>query len=144
MIGVLENEFGDFGRRLDILETPDGAGAFGGTMHARGVELHHAVAIGKAAVSDGRVVGIELLDLHTFDHGVERIGALHQHVECFLNAAETVGARDGDGFGGPTGSRGQGLEWSHRMRNYGAGPAGRDAARGGAQEIPTRPGVGHG
>ena len=44
-------------------------------MHARGVELDHALFVGEPAVADRHVLGIELLDLDAFDPRVERVGA---------------------------------------------------------------------
>src|SRR5207302_1876120 len=83
----------DFGGRLDPLQRAHGAGALAGSVHARGIELDHAVSVGQAPVANGIVVGVELLDLHALDHRVERIGALHEHVERLLHRAEPVRAR---------------------------------------------------
>ena len=139
---ILEDQLRDFRRRLDVFERANRARPLGGPVHAGGVELYHALRVRQAAIADGVVVGIELLDLHAFDHRVERVGALHQHVERFLHGAQTVRARDRDGLRRPARLRREGARRPHRMRNSHHRTR-RNAARGGPQELATRHRLGH-
>ena len=140
VIGVLEDALGDLGRCLDPLEATHRAGAARGAVHARRVELHHALGVGQPAVAHRGIVRVELLDLHGLDRGIERVCPLQHQVERFLHAAQSVGAGDDDRLRDPTRRGRQGERGAHRVRNGG----GREPARGGGDEIPTRQDVGHG
>ena len=97
VIGVLHDQSHNLARRLDPLERTDRSGTLGRTVHARCIELHHTLGVRQPAIAHGLIAGIELLDLHPFYPGVERIGALHHHPERFLDATPAVGARHGTG-----------------------------------------------
>src|SRR5881397_3970202 len=116
------------------------AGAARGAVHARRVELHHAIGVGQPAVAHRGIVRVELLDLHGLDRGIERVCPLQHQVERFLHAAQSVGAGDDDRLRDPTRRGRQGERGAHRVRNGG----GREPARGGGDEIPTRQDVSHG
>ena len=73
-------------------------------VHAARIELHHAVGVGKPAVADARVVGIELDDVDAGDQGLEHVGAARHQLEGLLHAGHlaavpvevAVGRRDDD------------------------------------------------
>jgi len=73
MIGLVHDGPSDQRGCADAFEAGDGAGAFERAVHDRGVELHDAVRVGQAAVSDAVVVGIELDDVDARDDGVEDV-----------------------------------------------------------------------
>src|SRR2546422_8053797 len=141
-VRVLEHELRDLGRRLDAFERAHRTGPFGGPVHAGCVELHDPFGIRQAAVPDGVVLRIELLNLHTLDHGIQRVRTLHQHVERLLNRAEPVRAGDYHRLRRPA-ARGR----ERPGRSHGIGDVrrrgGGDADSGGGDELATGQGVGH-
>src|SRR5258705_3725612 len=139
---VLEDQLRHFRGRLDILERADRTRALRRTVHARGFELYDTRRVRQAAITDGVIVGIELLDLHALDDRVERVGALHEQVEGFLHRPQPVGARDRDGLGGPARLGRQRPRRPHRVRDPQHGIRG-NTTRGRPQELATRQGVGH-
>ena len=70
MVGVHQDVFGDHTGGLDALEGRDRAGPIGGSVHARGVQLHDPLFVGKPSETDRCVVRIELLYLHALDRGI--------------------------------------------------------------------------
>ena len=143
VVRVLEHEFRDLGRRLDPLERAHRPRALGGAVHARRVELHDAVGVRQPAIPHGVVVRVELLDLHALDRGVERVRALHQHVERLLHGAQAVGARHRDGLGCPTAGWREWPRRPHRKRNVTRSRR-RDADGRRGEEHATRQEIGHG
>ncbi len=97
------------------------AGEVCGAVHAARIQLDHAVFVGQAAVTDGVVCGVFFDDVHAGDYGVERVGALADHLHCFLDGAQTVGTADGDRFARGGGLRRLGLSEGGRRRAEGGG-----------------------
>ena len=91
MVGVFENKTRDLAGCLDALECTHGAGSACGSVHARSVELYDSPLIGEPAMADGLVVGVELLDLHTFDRGIEGIEAAKDQFPRPLHGSFSVG-----------------------------------------------------
>jgi hypothetical protein len=65
-------------------------------VHAARIELDDAFLVRQAAEPDGHVLGIELLDVHAGDNGVERVGAGDNHVVRLPDVADAVVGRDDD------------------------------------------------
>src|SRR5213076_2558126 len=101
-----------------------------------------ALGVGQAAVAHRVVVRVELLDLHPFDHRVEGVRPLEQHVERLLHGPQPVRARDRDGLRRPPARGRERLRRPHRERDI-AGPRGRHADGGGSEELTARQQVGH-
>ena len=99
VVGLLHDEAGDFGGRLDVAEGGHGAGAARGAVHDAGVEFDHAFFVGQAAVADGVIFGIFLDDVDAGDHGVQRVAAA-AGFHGALAGAQAVGAGDDDVSGG--------------------------------------------
>ena len=140
VIGVLEHQPRHLARRLDPLERGDGAGAPGRPVHARRVELDHALLIGQPAVAD-RIVGrIQLLDLHAFDPGVQRIGPLGHQLDRAGDSADPVGGAHGReaGRAGTQDERGREPRLGGCRRGSAGGQRG-----GGTQEMTAGQGLGH-
>ena len=75
MIGVLQHRVRDLGRRPHAFERRHAAGPTLRAVHAARIELHHALGVGQAAVSDARVLGIEFDDVDAGDERLEDVGA---------------------------------------------------------------------
>jgi hypothetical protein len=75
VVGALEHQARDLARMQDVLEARHRARLVARAVHARRVELHHAVGIRQAAQAHAVVERIGLLDLDHLDHDVERVGA---------------------------------------------------------------------
>ena len=86
MVGVLHHRLGHERRRLTPSSAPTRARPLRRAVHARRVELHDAVGVRQPAVSDARVLGIELDDVDARDQRVEDVGAGHHLLEGGLDA----------------------------------------------------------
>jgi hypothetical protein len=86
MIGALHDGLRDERRRLDAFEGRDGAGALRRPVHARRIELDDSLAIGQPAISDARILGIELDDVDAGDERLENVGARHHLFEGGFDA----------------------------------------------------------
>ena len=64
-------------RRAHALERGHAARPLARPVHAAGVELHHPVRVGQAAVADVHLGGVELDDVDPGDEGVEHVLAGH-------------------------------------------------------------------
>src|SRR5439155_1299667 len=142
VVGVFEHELRHLRRRLDPFQGAHGAGAPGRPVHTRRVELYDAGGVRQAAVAYRIIVGVELLDLHPLDHGVERVRSLHQQVERLLHRAQAIGARHRHRFRGPAAPGRQRTRRSHGkgdIERAGGGHTG----RGGGEEVTARERLGH-
>ncbi len=75
MIGVTHDRRRHLGRVLETLQSANGPGAAGGSVHHRCVELHHADRVGQTAVTDARVFGVRLDQRHARHRGLQRVAA---------------------------------------------------------------------
>ena len=83
VVGIQHHPLRHLRWRLDILHRAHRAHAARGTVDATGVEFHHAIFIGKAAVADAIVANVEFDDVDAWNNGVERIAAGFHYFDRF-------------------------------------------------------------
>src|SRR5262249_46644983 len=80
VIGAFEHEARHCARRLDPLESADGAALLELARHDRRVELHDAFLVRQPAIADALIFGIQLDDVRTGHDRIERAAAALQEL----------------------------------------------------------------
>ena len=115
MAGVLHHSFRNERNVLDVTDAAHRSGASRGPVHAAGVKFHHSFFVGKAAESDGIVVGIVFGSLYNAQSSVERVAAAFQESESVVKVIDAVvGADDDRALGGAKGIVGSWIRGSVR------------------------------
>ena len=96
VVGAPTDLESDHRRVLDVFDSGNGPSLMRRAVHDAGVELHHPVLVGNAAITDGHVVGVVLDQLHAMHDGVERIAAAAEHLHCFGDSRNAVAGTDAD------------------------------------------------
>src|SRR5258708_3544192 len=96
MAGVLHHSLGNSRNILDVPDAAHGPGTAARSVHAAGIEFHHAFFVRKAAEADGIVIRIILRAFHNAHGGVERVAAVFQEDEGVVEVIDAVVGADDD------------------------------------------------
>ena len=87
--GVLHHCLGHQRNILDVPHASNRPGAPRRTVHAAGIEFHHAFFVGQPAQSDAVFVGIIFRAFHHFQRRIERVAAVFQEGEGIVEIVDS-------------------------------------------------------
>src|SRR4029079_17172651 len=102
MVRMIHHRLGHERRSANAFQRRDAACALLWTVHAARIELHNAVGVRQAAITDAVVFGIALHDVYACDERIEHVGAAGQESKGLFTARrgtavlETVAVGRGD------------------------------------------------
>ena len=116
VVGVFHDRLGHQRGGAHPLEPRHASGLLLRPVHAAGVQLHHSVRVGQAAVADPGLGGVEFGDVHPRDQGVQHVRALDDHPERPFHRAFRAAVGEADAARVGDHHRGDGLRGVHRGR----------------------------